>query len=254
MAKMTLLEMTRNILSALDEDDVDNIDDTVSSVQIAEIIKEVYFQFVENDVIPELEQLIRLSAAPAAEVAVLTIPTNLARLDFIKYNVIKAGETRPVWKQLTRLEPHEFLDRTDSRDLTLANVIEMTDPTSAAVTLQIQNDKAPDYWTSFDDRYVIFDSYDVAVDASGLSAAKTKCRGQIIPTWTATNSFTPALDANKFAYLLAEAKATAYANLKTEENSKLERQVRQQKAKQQNNLHRYRRNEYQLRQPNTGRR
>ena len=130
----------------------------------------------------------------------------------------------------------------------------MTDPTSTNITLYIQNNKAPEYWTSFDDKYIIFDSYDVAVDASGLAAAKTKCHGQSIPTWTSSNSFTPTLDANKFAYLLAEAKATCFANLKSEENPKLERQVRNQKAKQQNNNYRYKRNEFQVRQPNFGRR
>lgn len=254
MAKMTLLEMTRNILSALDEDDVDNIDDTPSSVQVAEVIKEIYYQFIENDRVPELERLIRLSAAPAAEVALLTLPANLARLDYIKYNVIRAGETRPVWKEICYLEPQEFLRRTDGRDLDLSNIVEMTDPTSTNVTLYIQNDKAPDYWTSFDDLHVIFDSYDIAVDAAGLSAAKTKCFGQIVPTWTASNAFTPALDANKFAYLLAEAKATCFSNLNKEPNTKTELQVRQQKAKQQNNLYRYSKDDYKTRQPNFGRR
>lgn len=254
MAKMTLLEMTRNILAAMDEDDVSNIDDTPSSVQVAEVIKEVYFQFVENDRVPELEQLIRLSAAPSSEVALLTIPTNIARLDYIKYNVIGSGETRPVWRDIKYLSPKQFLDMVDARDLTLSNIVEMTDPTSTNITVYVQNDKAPQYWTTFDDKYITFDSYDVAVDASGLSAAKTKCYGQIVPTWTASNAFTPTLDANKFAYLLAEAKATCFANLKQEQNPKIERQVRIQKAKQQNNLHRIAKDEFQERQPNYGRR
>lgn len=254
MAKMTLLEMTRNILAALDEDEVDNIDDTPSAIQVAEVIKEVYYQFVENDRVPELEQLIRLSAAPSAEVALLTIPTNLARLDYIKYNVIADGATRPVWKTIRQLTPKEFLDLTDARDLTLSEIVEMTDPTSTNITLYIQNNKAPDYWTSFDDKYIVFDSYDVAVDATGIDATKTKCSGQIIPTWTASNAFTPTLDANKFAYLLAEAKATCFANLKGEPNSKTESQARIQKAKQQKNLFRYERDEYAIRQPNYGRR
>ena len=246
--------MTQNILAALDEDEVDNIDDTPSAVQVAEVVKEVYYQFIENDRVPELEQLIRLSAAPTSEVALLTIPTNLARLDYIKYNVIKSGETRPFWKTLQQLTPKEFLDLTDSRDLTLSEIVEMTDPTSTNITVYIQNNKAPEYWTSFDDRYITFDSYDVAVDASGISAAKTKCSGQIIPTWTSSNSFTPTLDANKFAYLLAEAKATCFANLKGDINSKIEQQARVQKAKQQKNLFRYERDEYAIRAPNYGRR
>ena len=43
MAKLTLLDMTQNILSALDSDPVDSIDETVEAVQVAELIKEAYF-------------------------------------------------------------------------------------------------------------------------------------------------------------------------------------------------------------------
>jgi hypothetical protein len=251
--KMTLLEMTRNILAALDEDDVDNIDDTPSAQQITETLKEVYYQLVENEPVPELMQLIRLSAAPGGENALLTIPTTIGELHWIKYNKIKTGETRPNFQEVCYMTPEEFIQRSDSLDATQSNVETMTDPTSAAVTVYIENDKAPSYWTSFDDRYIIFNSYDIAVDASGISATKTKCYGQAIPTWTASNSFTPTLDANKFAYLLAEAKATCFANLKSEENPKIERQARQQKAKQQNNAYRMKRPEYKISPPNYGR-
>lgn len=246
--------MTRNILAALDEDDVSNIDDTPSAQQVTEVIKEVYYQFIENDNVPELQQLIRLSAAPSGENALLTIPTNVANIFWIRYNKIKSGATRPDYREVRYVTPDEFVARADARDSTQSNIETMTDPTSAAVTLYIQNDKAPEYWTSFDDKYIVFDSYDIAVDTTGIDAAKTKCFVQIVPTWTASNSFTPTLDANKFAYLLAEAKATCFANLKQTENPKIERQVRQQKTKQQNDLYRYSRPNYRLRQPGYGRR
>ncbi len=42
MAKLTLLDMTQNILSALDSDPVDSIDETVEAVQVAELVKEAY--------------------------------------------------------------------------------------------------------------------------------------------------------------------------------------------------------------------
>jgi hypothetical protein len=42
MAKMTLLEMTQSILSAMDSDPVDSIDETVESIQVADIVKESF--------------------------------------------------------------------------------------------------------------------------------------------------------------------------------------------------------------------
>lgn len=253
MAKMTLLEMTQNILAALDEDEITNIDDTPSAAQVVEVLKEVYYQIVYNDVVPELQQLFRLSAAPSGENALLTIPTNVQRLDWIKYNKIKSGETRPNYSSVKYLTPEEFLTVTDQRDSTQSNVEAMTDPTSTNITIYIYDDRAPTYWTSFDDTYIMFDSYDSVVDASGIDAAKTKCFGQIIPTWTSSNDFVPALDGNKFPYYLAEAKSTLFANLKGETNPKTEQQQRQQKTKQQNNNWRMKRPEYQIRQPDYGR-
>lgn len=254
MAKLTLLEMTQNILSALDEDEVSNIDDTVSSQQVVEVLKEVYYQIVENNLVPELQQLFRLSAAPGGELALLTIPTNVSRLDSIKYNKIKTGATRPDYRTIKYMSPHEFLLLVDARDSTQSDVVEMTDPTSTNITINILNDQPPTWWTSFDDQYIMFDAYDAVVDASGLDVAKTKCFGQIIPTWTASNSFVPDLDSNQFAYFLTEAKATCFANLKQSENPKTERQARQLKAKQQNDRFRTTRDKFKETQPDFGRR
>ena len=193
MAKMTLKEMTVNILAALEEDDVEHIDDTPSAAQVVEVLKEVYYQIVSNDVVPELQSLFRLSDAPSSENSLLTIPTEVGRIDWIKYNKIISGATRPDYKDVKYLTPEEFLTITDARDSTQSEVEAVTDPTSSNITVYVYNDRAPTYWTSFDDTYIFFDSYDSAVDASGLVASKTKCFGQKVPTWTASNSFTPAL-------------------------------------------------------------
>lgn len=254
MATMTLLEMVRNILSALEEEDVDNVDDTPSSFQVAEILKEVYFQFVQNDEVPELNTLFRLDAAPAGENSILTLPTTIAEVFWIKYNRVIAGDTRQDWRIIEYLTPDEFINLTDRRNSTLSEVEQVTDPSSTSVTILIENDKGPEYWTSFDDKHIFFDSYDIAADASGLVNTKTKCYGRKNPVWTATNAFVPILDANKFPFLLAEAKAVAFANLKQTENPKIERIARQQKAKQLNNIHRVKRPNFRIRQPTFGRR
>ncbi len=48
MAKQTLLQMTQNILSALDSDPVDSIDETVEAIQVAELVKEAYFDLISQ--------------------------------------------------------------------------------------------------------------------------------------------------------------------------------------------------------------
>jgi hypothetical protein len=48
MAKMTLLEMTQDILSDMDSDEVNSINDSVESLQVAQIIKTTYFNIVNG--------------------------------------------------------------------------------------------------------------------------------------------------------------------------------------------------------------
>ena len=61
MAKMTLLDMTQNILSALDSDAVDSIDETVEAIQVADLVKEAYFDIMSQRDWPFLFQLSQLT-------------------------------------------------------------------------------------------------------------------------------------------------------------------------------------------------
>ena len=252
MARMTLLEMTKNILSALDEDDVENIDDTPSSAQVVETIKEIYYQIVQNDNVPELKKLHQLDVGTAP--VGLQIPSDISKIEWIKYDKKRASDTRTFYSEVIYKEPLEFLNICNSLNSDSVDVEQFTEPSNNTVSFSILNNKPPQYWTSFNDLDIIFDSYDLAVDALGVDTAKTQVYGQRVPEWTANNDFTPALDENRYAYFLLEAKATCFANLKQQPNVKIEQQVRQQKSKQQNDLYRYNQDNYRLRQPGFGRR
>jgi len=61
MAKLTLLDMTQNILSAMDSDPVSSIDETVESVQVADLVKEAFFEIISQRDWPFLFQLVQLT-------------------------------------------------------------------------------------------------------------------------------------------------------------------------------------------------
>ena len=46
--KMNLLEITQDILNDMDGDEVNSIDDTFESAQIAQIIKSTYYAIISN--------------------------------------------------------------------------------------------------------------------------------------------------------------------------------------------------------------
>jgi hypothetical protein len=237
MAKLTLLQIVQSILSDMESDEVTDIADTPESEQVASTVRDVYFQMITNKIIPEHHSLVSLTNAGGTAKTFMLIPATVARIQEIWYNKIKTGETRVQYAKIPYMPPDEFLAKSFELDSTASDVTTATDPTSS-LTIYVLNDEGPSYWTSFDDEYVCFNSYDAVVDASGLTAAKTRCSARIIPTWTHTSAGIPDMDENLFPMLLAEAKSTCFVNLKQTANAKIEQQVRQQKVSYQHDKYR----------------
>jgi len=115
--------------------------------------------------------------------------------------------------------PEDFMEVVDSRDSSKSNVTVVTDPTG--ISINVMKDKAPEYFTSFDDENLVFDSYDSEVDTT-LQNNKTQCHGKRSVAFTLSDSFTPDLPVQMFSYLLAEAKSTSFVTLKQMANAKAE--------------------------------
>ena len=243
-------------MSDMDSDAITSITDTDESTQVASIIKDVYYQLVNNQDIPEHKKLVQLTNAGSTNKVFMLIPTTVRRIDSFKYNKIESGDTDASWQDVHYLPPEDFLNIITARATTDTHVVSATDPTSSIALDMIVNDHAPTYWTSFDDQYIVCDSYDAVVDTTGLLASKTLCWAAVEPTtWDASDSFVPDIDDNYFPLLLAEAKATCFVNLKQQANPKVEKQSRHQKVFLQNEKHRTKAGEKDaLSGPNFGRR
>ncbi len=108
-----------------------------------------------------------------------------------------------------------------------STVDEVTDNSGAK--LLIKNNKQPEYYTSFDDQWVVFDSYDSAVDST-LQTSKTRCWITLAPSFTLTDTFVPDIPTEAFPALLAEAKSTCFTRLKQMPEGKSEQQSRRQRT------------------------
>ncbi len=240
--KMTMIQLVQNIMSSMDSDEIDSITDTVEGEQVAREIYNTYWLLVQNRTIPEHRSLFQLTDAGSTNKVFMLIPTTVGEIDWIKYNVIADGDENNQFANIPYNSPEEFMDKILSRQNSEDNIVSATDPNSTLVLDAIQNDKRPEFWTTFDDEYICFDSYNSEVDSSGLVASKTMCHGVIIPTFTVTNSLTdafiPDLDDNLFPLLLTEAKSTCFVNLKQTVNAKIEKQSRDQKVFSQNDRNR----------------
>lgn len=223
--KKTLLEIVQSILNDLDSDEVNSIDDTIESQQVAQIVRDCYDELIANRNWPHLRKLSQFEAVSLEKPSHLKIPLRLKELTSFKYDVIKSGETKLQYKDIKFLQPEEFLHITSQRNSTLSNVLTVTD--FSGTPLLIYNNKAPQYYTSFDDVYIVCDSYDRVVDDT-LKKAKTQILCYTFPDWQHTNTFIPDLPEEAFPLLIEEAKSTAFIVLKQAANQKAEQKAARQ--------------------------
>lgn len=194
MAKLTLLQMTQDILNDMDSDPVNSISETEESLQVAQIIKTTYFSLISQRDWPFLRTLSALTGlGDTSNPTRMQIPTTSNKIKWLKYNK----------KDVCYLEPKKFLDLIQSR-VALAGVIDANG---------YGLDRDPSYWTTYDDEYVVFDAYDLATETT-LQTARSSAYLVLVPTWTASDGFIPLLPERMFPTLLAAAKATSFAVLK----------------------------------------
>ena len=247
--KLTLIEMTQNILSAMDSDEVNSITDTVESLQVAEVIRETYDELFANYDIPEFKALTQLTGLGDTDKPnYMQIPENVDKIEWLKYDYYTDSATD--YQKLTYLSPEDFFELTSNRAGS-SDIIEVTD--DSGVRMWIADNQNPQYWTTFDDEYIVFDSYDADIDST-LQETKSLVYARISQTFTMEDDFIPHLDTNLFPYLLAEAKSVCFANLKQMPSSKEEQRSRRQRVRSQTDLWRARQHEPKTGGPDYGRR
>ena len=228
MAKMTLLEIVQDILSDMDSDEVNSIDDTIESQQVAQIVKTCYHEMISNRDWPHLQKLIQLDALnDITKPNYLRLPNEVKELKLVKYDARKEGSDKLEMKDIRYKTPDAFLRYVSNRNSTLDNVQTVTD--FSGTSLLIFNNYAPSYWTSFDDLNLVFDSYDVAVDNT-LKQSKNQAMAYMEPVWVHLNTAIPDLPSEAFSSLLEEAKSTAFFVLKQMVNAKSEQKAARQKT------------------------
>lgn len=225
---MTLLEIAQDIASDMNTDEFNSITDTLESLQIARIVESTYFEMMANKNWPHLKQLTTLNASgDSAKPTHMNMPESMKELHLVQYNKIKSGETRTRWEEVVYITPDAFLRKVSELNSDNSDVQEVTD--HSGVKLLIKNNRAPQYYTSFNDEWLVFDSFDNTVDTT-LQSSKTQCMVTLSPTFTVQDSFIPDLPVEAFPGLLAEAKSVSFARIKQSPDAKSEQQAKRQRS------------------------
>lgn len=237
--RFTLLEMTQQILSAMDSDEVNSISDTVEAYQVATLIRNVFYDIATDLNLPEHNGIYELVASgDNAKPTLMTLPTTATRLDTIQYDNKLTADTYKNYRDVCYLPWHEFFQKQRALIEEVSGVGEM-EVTHNGETFEImyQDDKMPEFWSTFDDHQIIFDSYDSTEDTT-LQKAKTIAHGALYPAFSMTDGAYPDIDPTQFSYLINKAKTRAFVELKQQSNQESAAESRRQKIILQKRKHR----------------
>lgn len=227
--KLTLLELTQDILNDLDSDPVNSIDDTVESEQIAQIIKTTYFAIIDGRNWPHTKKLVEIKPSGNFNLpTVMYLQDEVKEITLVNYDKAKAGDgARRKFDEVRYLDPDDFLRLSNSRDNTQSQYNSMTDPESG-ILFTIQNNLAPTYYTSFNDKTLVFDSYDASLEDT-LQKHKVQVYAYVTPSWSHTDDAYPNLPDKAFTLLLEEAKSRASMKVRQQPDQKAEQEAQRQR-------------------------
>lgn len=231
--KKTLLEMVQSILTSMDSDNVNSIIDTEESMQVASFLRDSYYEIISGLDLPNTFGLFQLdSSGDESRPTVMYLPTGWNSVQWIKYNkqmlldpLSDSSTLGPDWfDQLSFLEPENFFEQmfiigsgitADTQND--FGSYQLSGANGSTFTIWYRSDRAPQTYTSFDDRTYIFDSYDIKVDST-LQSAKTFCWGEQTQVWLMEDNFIPNLNDKEFTLLENEAKQQAFVEAKQSSN------------------------------------
>jgi hypothetical protein len=218
--RMTLLELVNAVLTSTDSDAVNSINDTVEAGQVVDIIHDVFLGMQSNRNWATNKKLIQLdNVLDVDRPNYIKVPENVKEMEFFKYDVSTTESPALRYQTIKFVEPDKFLMMISGRNPNLESVKTVTD--FGGSKLLIINNRPPSYWTTFDDVYIVTDSYDSAVDDT-LKGDKTQVLAYMAAKWVALDEAIPDIPVNAFSALLEEAKSTAHIVLKQTLNQKAE--------------------------------
>lgn len=233
LMKYTLLEMVQDVLSSMDSDEVNSINDTTESMQVARIVRSCYFDVVSVK-LPELTTLYQLNATTdPTKPVMMTLPSNVHSIMTLKYDKATVDHPDQDFTMLTPLTNEDFFNMTHMLSLSEDNV--------ASMELNIQGDlfnflyrtdKHPDYYTVIGDDTFLFDSFDSTIDNT-LQKSKTFAIGEKESVFNLTDSYVIDLDESQHIWLLNEAKTLAFVEMKQSQHPVAERTAKRQRIKAQ---------------------
>lgn len=218
--KQTVLDIVQDILNDISSDQVNSIDDTEESRQVAKIVRSTYFSLMASMEWPHLRKPVQLVPHSTLDrPSHMKLAEEVTKIEHISYDKAKSTDNKINMQPVHYREPDQFLKITNQEDSSSSKVQAVED--LSGITLLIRNDRAPTYYTSFDDENLVFDSYDKE-SSDTLMSSKSQALAYITPQFQLIDDHYPDLPNNMFPMLVEEAKSRSAAKLRQVVDSKSE--------------------------------
>ncbi len=237
--KQTVLELTQSILASMESDEVNSINDTVESYDIALLLRDVYYDIAVELNLEAHESLFELEASGDTDQPVLmTLPENVSRCYWIKYNNQTVDDDNSLYLPVEFKSFNDFYIMQSGFSSNTDDVAEMTfQMNDEDFEIMYQTDRFPQFYTHVGSSLILFNSIDTTEDTT-LQKEKTMCGGLVYPTFNVEDEFIPVLDASQFPYYRNRAKVRAFAEKKQVQNNEAASEARNQKVLMQKRKHR----------------
>jgi len=170
---MTVLEAVNEYLDAVDGFRIDTLQDTDEAQRAARILRRVFYRLfttnTDNQHEGQLRTLEPSGVSPLYPTSIL-LPEDIQRVQGSRVEYM-IDPVKAQYKLLTYLHPEEFIDYVRGRTALTPGAQVVVVPGGVSIT--VLTNKQPDYWTSFDDRTLVFDSWNTEDSATIVSA---RCR------------------------------------------------------------------------------
>lgn len=169
MAKKTILQIVQTVGQRIGSDEIDSLDETIESADIVGVLIGVYeevisrkpWEFLRGH--PRQLDAIELTSN---QLNTLVLPDDVTRVECVRYR--SDNESNEGYKELRYLSACDFVTKVQARNPLNDNMTTIVN--NDGVRLFIETNRAPIYWTSFDEENITFDAYDLARGIGNLAA------------------------------------------------------------------------------------
>ena len=227
MAKLTILSFVQQISEAIEGDEIDELGETLEADTISTILQQTYNEVLDRRDWEFLrDRVIQLAVRAVGDdkLNFLTIPENVTAIQCLRYL-----STQGKYTDMTYMEPCAFIAHLHARNPNDPNITTVLN--DDGIPLYVVNDKAPTYYTSFDEESIAFDAFETT-RGIGNQIADSVIVGNIKPTVDWTNPvLTLPIPERMNSLILNEAIATANYRLRQTQDPRSERLARRQNIK-----------------------